>query len=201
MYKIASLVFFATTVVASSLYYYQLSSSSSCCSDSAIVSIPLADFSPPDIYWEATVKTISASGIGYATTKFTNASNTLSIKKTDGLSIKLVARDDESAIRSLSYSGYGVCMRPNPHGLYVLPTYHLGGKMPDFPQLTTCGFVEWQIGQQVTPEFSCDPPPYLDIFGGGSASPPSSRIISVDGTAENHKGGKSKINLSIQISN
>ncbi|MCB0529588.1 MAG: hypothetical protein R2791_17065 [Saprospiraceae bacterium] len=173
-----------------SLFTCLIISCKPCCDDPMIVRIPEADGTPPALQWEVAVKSQTPDGPISSINLYNEQTTGITVKTTDQVDVYLIATDKESGVKSLMIQGgFGYTCTPQGGGIPLAVDGIVAKKSEAFSQLTTCGLKTWKIGYDaLNVAFSCP--------GGGDLS---AAIVTLQGNANNFKGGSSDIILNIEV--
>ena len=160
----------------------------SACGDPALVTIPAADDSAPELTWMVTQASETPEGPISSIGPYTGAEVTINVKPTDEVKVYLVARDEQSGVKQVSSSG-GFGQTCTSASGAIAASGILPGYSQDLSFLTVCGMIEWRLPElTIETGMACVAGSTLTQLGFG-----------LTGTAENNKGGTATSVLTINV--
>jgi hypothetical protein len=172
----------------SSLLFFAACDPGTTCGDPALVTIPAADDSAPELTWMITQASVTPDGPISSIGPYSGAEVTINVKPTDDVKVYLVARDEQSGVKQVSMSGGFGQTCTSPSGAIaasgILPSYS-----QDLSFLTVCGIIEWRLPEiNIETGMACVAGSTLTQLGFG-----------LTGVAENNKGGTATSVLTINV--
>lgn len=146
------------------------------CGDPALVSIPLSDASAPTATWIVTVLTQTPSGPISALTPYSDASNNVTVKTSDQVTITFQGKDEESGVKYLeTKGGFGYTCTATGNAIAV--DGFIPSSIQDLSVFTVCAPIQWSLPKaDVNVNLSCTPP---RVYSSGG--------IGFTGIVRNHK--------------
>ena len=158
------------------------------CGDPALVAIPSADSSAPQLTWYVTQASETPSGPVSGITPYTGSEVNISVAPTDEVKVYLVARDEQSGVAQVSMTGtFGqTCSTPSGP---IAASGMLPEESQDLSFLTVCGMIEWKLDEiPVNVGMSCGPGNTLTELN-----------FVLTGSADNNTGTMAESTLTITV--